>query len=141
MRLVGTKLPDEIVHKSIKKAIAQNGGNDISSSKREILHWNLMSTNISSDVLDTTIITELYRIRWQIELLFKVLKSTFSIDKIHAAKIKYIESILYGRLIGILVTMSFYDCIDLPLLSSKGGALAYKDLVLCLMLTYTNFIL
>lgn len=100
MRLVGTKLTDEVAHKRIKKAIVQNGGNDISASKREMLHWNLMITNINADVLDTTIITELYRIRWQIELLFKVLKSTFSIDKMHVAKTKYIESILYGRLIG-----------------------------------------
>lgn len=58
VRLVGTKLPDEVVHKRIKKAIVQNGGNDISASKREMLHWNLMITNINADVLDTTIITQ-----------------------------------------------------------------------------------
>lgn len=50
-----------------------------------------------------------YRTRWQIELLFKVLKCTFSIDKMHVAKTKYVEGILYGRLIGILMTMPLYD--------------------------------
>lgn len=65
-----------------------------------------MIANIKADVIDTTIITKLYRIRWQIELLFKVLKRTFSIVKIHVAKTKSIKSIVYGRLIGILMTMS-----------------------------------
>lgn len=119
VRLVGTKLPTEVAHKRIKKAIIQNDGDDISDNKREILHWNLMITNIDVNLLNTTIITELYRLRWQIELLFKVLKNTFSIDKMHVAKTKYVESILYSRLTGILLTMPLYDCIDQTLLSNK----------------------
>lgn len=126
VRLVGTKLPTEVAHKRIRKAIVQNDGAAISENKREILHWNLMITNIDATTLDTTIITELYRLRWQIELLFKVLKSTFSIDKIHVAKTKYVESILYGRLIGILMTMPLYDCIDQTLLLSKGRGVSMQ---------------
>ncbi|PHV69171.1 hypothetical protein CS063_17360 [Sporanaerobium hydrogeniformans] len=38
VRLVGTKLPTEVTHKRIKKAIIQNDGNAISDNKREILH-------------------------------------------------------------------------------------------------------
>lgn len=64
-----------------------------------------MITNINENLLSAKIITELYCMRWQIELLFKVLKNTFSIDKMHVAKTKYGEAILYGRLIGILMTM------------------------------------
>lgn len=120
VRLVGIKLPDEIAHKRIKKAIAQNNGQDISKDKRELLHWNLMVTNVNSDVLSSVIITDIYRIRWQIELLFKVLKSTLSIDKLHLGKTKYIEALLYGRLVGILITMPLYDCLDQSLLIAKG---------------------
>lgn len=139
VRLVGTKLPDEVAHKRIKKAIVQNDGNDISTSKREILHWNLMITNINADVLDTTIITELYCMRWQIELLFKVLKSTFSIDKMHVAKTKYVESILYGCLIGILMTMPLYDCIDQTLLSSKGRGVSIQRFYILLNVDLYQF--
>ena len=53
-----------------------------------------MITNIHKETLNATIITELYRMRWQIELLFKVLKSTLSIDKMHVGKTKYVEAIL-----------------------------------------------
>jgi len=54
-----------------------------------------MVTNIKADLLSSTIVTELYRIRWQIELLFKVLKSTLSLDKMHVGKTKYVEAIIY----------------------------------------------
>lgn len=139
VRLVGTKLPTEVAHKRIKKAIIQNDGNDISDTKREILHWNLMITNIEANVLNTTIITELYRLRWQIELLFKVLKSTFSIDKMHVAKTKYVESILYGRLIGILLTMPLYDCIDQTLLSNKGRGVSMQRFYILLNVDLYQF--
>ncbi|WP_408606219.1 transposase [Cellulosilyticum ruminicola] len=56
--------------------------------------------------------TELYCIRWQIELLFKVLKSTFSLNKMYVGKTKYVEAILYGKLLGTLLTMPLYDGID-----------------------------
>ncbi len=85
-----------------------------------------MITNINADLLNTMIITELYRMRWQIELLFKVLKSTFSIDKMHEAKTKYVEAILYGRLIGILMTMPLYDCVYQILLSSRGRGVSIQ---------------
>ena len=139
VRLVGAKLPNEIAHKRIKKAIIQNDGNEISSSKREILHWNLMITNIDAEVLSSTIITELYRMRWQIELLFKVLKSTFSIDKMHVAKTKYVEAILYGRLIGVLMTMPLYDCVDQTLLSSKGRGVSIQRFYILLSVDLYQF--
>lgn len=126
VRLVGVKLPDDVAHKRIQKAIKQNNGNDISSEKREILHWNLMITNIAADVLESTIIVDLYRMRWQIELLFKVLKSTLSIDKMHVGKTEYVEAILYGRLLGTLLTLPLYDCIDQTLLSTKGKGVSIQ---------------
>lgn len=75
VRLVGIKLSDKIAHKRIPKAIIQNDGNDISSNKRERLHWNLMVTNIKEDLLSSTIVTELYRIRWQIDIVASIVNA------------------------------------------------------------------
>ncbi|MEG2896067.1 MAG: IS4 family transposase [Niameybacter sp.] len=139
VRLVGIRLSDAIAHKRIKKAIAQNNGQDISSNKRELLHWNLMVTNIKSDRLSATIITELYRIHWQIELLFKVLKSTLSIDKMHVGKTKYVETILYGRLVGTLITMPLYDYLDHSLLLSKGRGVSLQRFYTLLIVNLYQF--
>ena len=126
VRLVGIKLSDEITAKRIKKAIQQNNGNPIAENKRQLLHWNLMITNISKEKLEASIITELYRVRWQIELLFKVLKSTLSLDKMHVGKTKYVEAILYGKLLGALLTMPLYDCIDQTMLRNQGRGVSIQ---------------
>ena len=85
-----------------------------------------MITNIHKETLNATIITELYRMRWQIELLFKVLKSTLSIDKMHVGKTKYVEAILYGKLLGALLTMPLYDCVDQNLLFTQGRGVSIQ---------------
>lgn len=139
VRLVGIKLSDEIAHKRIKKAIAQNKGQDISSQKRQLLHWNLMVTNVKPDQLSVEIITELYRIRWQIELLFKVLKGTLSIDKMHVGKTKYVEAILYGRLVGTILTMPLYDGVDQSLLRTKGRGVSLQRFYTLLIVDLYQF--
>lgn len=126
VRLVGIKLSDEIAAQRIKKAKIQNNGANIDHYKRQLLHWNLMITNIKKETLDTLIITELYRVRWQIEILFKVLKSTLSIDKMHVGKTKYVEAILYGKLLGALLTMPLYDCVDQTILCKQGRGVSIQ---------------
>ncbi len=68
------------------------------------------SADISSyitnyDGLNPQDIIELYRLRWQIELLFKVFKSDFGIDKLKNMKIERIESYIYATLIRVLIIM------------------------------------
>nr|WP_307990750.1 hypothetical protein [uncultured Niameybacter sp.] len=54
VRLVGIKLPDEVVHKYIQKAIKQNNGNDISSEECEndtyLALWNIIPPNIPKNL-------------------------------------------------------------------------------------------
>lgn len=37
--------------------------------------WNLVLTNVPAETLNSKIILEIYRLRWQIEILFKMLKN------------------------------------------------------------------
>ncbi len=82
-----------------------------------------MITNINRETFNASIITELYRMRWQIEVLFKVLKSTLSIDKMHVGKTKYVEAILYGKLLGALLQCHFM----IVSIKQRGKALVSKD--------------
>lgn len=54
----------------------------MSDSKKELLHWSVMVTNIEQDKVDIDQIYKLYTLRWQIELLFKTWKSRFGINKV-----------------------------------------------------------
>ena len=77
--------------------------------------------------------------RWQIELLFKVMKSTLSIDKMHIGKTQYIEAILYGRLIGTLLTMPLYDCLDQMMLCDKGRGISIQRFYILLIADLYQF--
>ncbi len=98
-----------------------------------------MITNIIKEILNTSIITELYRIRWQIELLFKVVKSTLSLDKMHVGKTKYIEAILYGKLLGALLTMPLYDGIDQTMLKNQGRGVSMQRFYALLLVDLSQF--
>ena len=71
--------------------------------KKELAHFNIFITNASVERLKAAQIYEFYRLRWQIELLFKIWKSLFEIDKIGQISIYRFECYLYGKLIAILL--------------------------------------
>ena len=120
VRLVGNKLSNKIASIRIRKNVLKNNKQNISSELKILLHWNLVITNVPEEKLGRNIITELYRLRWQIELLFKVLKSTFSIDKLNTGSKNYAETIIYSRLLAAILTMPVYDLLNHNALQNKG---------------------
>ena len=66
-------------------------------------HYNIFITNAPQELLKGNQIYQFYRLRWQIELLFKIWKSLFEIDKIGKMSIARFECYLYGKLITILL--------------------------------------
>ncbi len=74
VRLVGNRLNNRIAQKRIQKSVLNNNKKNISSNLKILLHWNLVITNVPKEKLSASIVSELYRLRWQIELLFKSLK-------------------------------------------------------------------
>ena len=139
VRLVGEKLPDSVVALRIKKAVAQNKGLDMSKEKRLLLHWNLAITNVQAETLSSKIILELYRLRWQIKLLFKVLKSPLSIDKMYVVKIEYVNALIYGRIIGTLLTMLLHACVYEAMFKNKGRGVSIQRFYTLLLVEIHNF--
>lgn len=72
--------------------------------KKQLAHYNIFITNASESQLATSLIYPVYKLRWQIELLFKVWKSLFEIDKIQKMNIFRFQCYLYGKLIAILIS-------------------------------------
>lgn len=126
VRIVGERLPDEVAKKRIQKALNTNNHKQLSEEKRLFLHWNLMITNVSEETLPVKVILNLYRLRWQIELLFKCLKSHLKFDKMNFGKVDYVEALLYGRLVATLLTMPIYNHLDQTMLQTKGRGLSLQ---------------
>ncbi|HEV7349449.1 IS4 family transposase [Telluribacter sp.] len=75
-----------------------------SELKKRLASYNIFITNATEQQLEAEQIYTFYKLRWQIELLFKIWKSVFAIDKIGKMSVGRFHCYLYGKLIAILVT-------------------------------------
>ena len=80
-----------------KEAIKK--GRTVSKHHLELCSWTLLVTNISESWLPFDMVRALYTLRWQIELLFKQLKSILRVHQSDTANEHRLRCELYGKLI------------------------------------------
>lgn len=66
--------------------------------------WHLYVTNLPPRAFSPAEIGEIYRLRWEIELLFKELKSTCRLEQLPSAREEVVFALLYATLLALLVT-------------------------------------
>lgn len=107
VRFIAIKVPPEVVEARREQYKRSNGRSKEPSES--LVEWNgytFMITNISKDKLTHCAILKLYKIRWQIELLFKNFKSNLKIDKITGNKKYRVLCLLHTKiLLAWLVTL------------------------------------
>jgi len=65
-------------------------------------------TNINSDILEPEDIGKLYGARWDIELMFKELKSRYALDVINTKNTQIIEALIWVAILTLLVSRRTY---------------------------------
>jgi len=75
----------------------------VSASKRQQLDWLLVLTNVEACVLLASQVVALMRLRWQIELLWKLWKQEAKIDTWRSSKPQRILTELYAKLLGLMI--------------------------------------
>jgi len=120
VRLVVVPVPEEVALKRIGKLrkTAQHKKWNPSEDRLKMCHFNIFFTNIEDDISDQTIV-DIYSLRWQIELIFKIWKSLFEIDQVGHTNIFRFECYLYGRLIAICLMQNIHSLFKEQLLK-KG---------------------
>jgi hypothetical protein len=110
VRLIIDLMPLAEASKRIRKAKAYNkkrgrnmGDNFINKSC-----FNLFITNIEESVLTPEAIAKIYKLRWQVELIFKVWKSTFGVDNNNPMKFERLMCLLNVRLLLILINWELF---------------------------------
>lgn len=99
-RFVGKKLTEKQVRKMKSKC---------KKLKSPLPDWTFLITNADSSILPISKIFMFYRLRWQIEIVFKCWKSYVNLDKIKDKGIHYVHCMLYGNLIGITFMEGIYN--------------------------------
>lgn len=105
VRLSIELMPEAVYEQRIRKTIKvqQKKGYKTSEDYKFMCRFNLFITNVPEELLPIEIISTLYRIRWQIELVFKIFKSIIGIH--HTTKMKYERwlCLLYVKLLIMLI--------------------------------------
>ena len=70
--------------------------------------YHIYITNIQKDVLNAKDIAKLYGARWDIELLFKELKSRYALDVLETKNVQVIEALIWTAMLTLIVSRRIY---------------------------------
>ena len=104
-RLVAVRAPADVVRKRrarLKKE-AQRRGRPISSTQWASTQWVILATNIPLEMATWQEVCMLYRVRWQIELLFKLWKSHGQVDISRSELPERKLAEVFAKLLGMIV--------------------------------------
>ncbi len=91
LRLIGVRLPDST-------------------------EYRFYLTNIGPDALGAMAVAQAYAARWQVELIFKELKSHYRLEDLPTRKAHIVETLLLGAVITLLVSRRLLDAVRRRLL-------------------------
>jgi hypothetical protein len=104
-RLIAARLPEKIANERRRKirALAREKGKTPSKRQLALADWIIYATNVPSEMLNFKEALVLARVRWQIELLFRLWKKHGKIDSWRTEKPWRILCELYAKLLTMIV--------------------------------------
>jgi len=111
-RLIIESVPDAVLAKRLKKLkrkAQKSPKRTISENRKKMCKYNVYITNVPKEDLPAEMVRIAYKLRWQIELIFKIWKSVFDIDKVKQMSIFRFECYLYSKLIAIFITLYIHN--------------------------------
>jgi hypothetical protein len=105
VRLIMYRNPDDVVNKRLREAniVAKSKGRTMSESKKLSLHFSMFITNIPEEMLSDEVIGTIYRLRWEVELIFKRWKCQLEIDYLKGINENRIVCLIWSRLCMIII--------------------------------------
>jgi hypothetical protein len=104
-RLVAVRLPEQVAQRRLRKLrrTLKKKGRTISERQRVMCQWLVLITNLSAEQFTIAEICVLYRVRWQIELVFKRWKSLVGLSRSRGHRPYRVLCETYAKLLGCLV--------------------------------------
>jgi len=136
MRLLFERVPEEVAKERQRRLRreAQTGGYMLSERVNRLAGWTVVVTTVARQLLSLEEALVLLRLRWQIELLFKLWKQQGLVDEWRTKKPERILCEIYAKLIGLLLQhwLLIVSCWQEPLRSLAKAAKAVRSHVVLL---------
>ncbi len=116
VRIVVARLPATIVAKRRRRirANAQRRSTTPATLTLALAEWNIFCTNVPAATWSAEQVLAAYRIRWQVELLFKLFKSQAGLDCIDNWRPERVLCFFYARLIALVLTQQLTAPLRFP---------------------------
>lgn len=126
VRLVVGRVPDDVYNKRMRKAreVAKSQGYQVTKAAKEWNRYTIFITNAPESKLKGEELFVVYKLRWQIELIFKSWKSLLHIDMIKGHNGNRIKCFILARLITILLISSLFSHVSRCVYLSTGRHLS-----------------
>lgn len=115
-RLIAVRVPEEVAEQRRKRAQteAKSRPHQLQDQTLALSAWTIMVTNLSAEDLSIAEALILLRLRWQIELLFKLWKQETALDEWRSQKPWHILTEVYSKLLIVLIqhwllVLGFWD--------------------------------
>lgn len=153
VRLLAAPLPAQATEKARRRAREQAAKKGYTPDERTLIvaGYILILTNLPPEQWSTVQVLDLYRVRWQIEMHIKRLKSLMTLDALRAHDPRLAQTYLLAKLLAILLLEqltattthqipTWLASIDRPLSSWRLTTLAWEHLrfVLCGVWTWST---
>jgi len=127
-----TRMIIELVPEDVKKERIKKKKDNAKSRKTEVKQcklircgFNIFVTNLNFEQLPLTQARNLYRLRWQIELIFKIWKSIGKIHIIQKMKYERFISCLYAKLLWFFTNWKILWSISLDLFETEKKLISF----------------
>lgn len=113
-RLVAYRAPPEVEKERRKAYLKQCKKKKRKPDPEYIkrLSFTIFITNVPVSIWPGWAVGTVYRLRWQVELIFKSWKSDLNFDCLAGTNVFRIQCLIYARLTAILMMFTVYSCID-----------------------------
>lgn len=113
-RMVILPVPEHVYSERVRNAAkhAKSKGCQLSNEYKIKAKYNIFITNVPPNRLCFQDIVQLYRLRWQIEIVFKSWKSNMSIHKSKKVKKERFECQLIAKIIQVLVNWRLFQAVN-----------------------------
>jgi hypothetical protein len=113
-RLIAYRAPPDIQKKRCKAYLKECKKKKRMPDPEHIkrLSFTIFITNVSVATWPASVVGTIYRLRWQVELIFKSWKSDLNFDHLSGINIYRIQCLIYARLTAILMMFTVYSCVD-----------------------------
>ncbi len=107
-RMIAVGVPEKVV-KQRKERYKKDNKKEASQLYMRWSGFSIFVSNIPANIITGEFIIVFYKIRWQIELIFKNFKSNLELDKLKGINRHRIDCLIYGKLIVILTSVGIHQ--------------------------------